>query len=303
MALFLITVLLSSPVMSANALKKYGYKKGDEYRFVLEMASTIKTDEGTTSSSQSYEVIYKIKDIDEDVDGYDIKIDLVVVGFRGFYPGFYGYGGLLDEITIEGDKLMPDEGSYGSWFFNLFTSTDWSDREDEWEDFIDKIDDQEGYKVKEDSASNGAFSLQVELDVDDDDTIAIDYDGDGDKDGYTGWWTFKGEYDETGVLKASSWESYMEFDRRNSVTSSLNIYRGGSSALVPREIFIYIALIAVSFSAAFVSGFFFGKHKVPKEAGAPAIDVSSKPLTKHCIHCGEEISLDAAFCTKCGKKQ
>jgi hypothetical protein len=303
MALFLATTLFSSLSMSANALKKYGYKEGDDHRFVVETSTTIKTEEGTTLSSRSYEVIYKIKEIDEDVNGYDIKIKLVVVGSRGFYPGFYGYGSLMDEITIEGNKLMPEDGGfYPRGIFNLFTSTDWSDREDEWDDFIEKIDDQEGYKVEEDSASNGVFSLRVELDVDDDHATAIDYDGDGKREGYTGWWTFRGEYDDKGVLKASSWESYMEFDRRNSVKSSFNVYRG-PPAMLPREMFIYVALVVVSFGVAFVSGFFLGKRRVSKEAGVPATDVSAKASTKHCIHCGEEISLDAVFCMKCGKKQ
>jgi hypothetical protein len=294
--------------MPSNALKRYGYKAGDEYRFVVETSTTIKTEEGTTSSSQSYEVIYKIEDIDEDVDGYDIKIELVTVSSTGFYPGFYSYGSpmnyIIDEITIEGNKLMAQEMPYSGGFFNLFTSTDWSEREDEWEDLVKQLDDQENYKVKEDSASNGVFSFQLELDVDDNDVAAIDFDGDGDQDGYTGWWTLKVEYDDKGVLKASNWESYIEFDRRNSIKHTLNVYRGGLSAILPREMFIYVALVIVSFGISFVSGFFLGKRKMPKEVSAPsAANVPIKASTKHCIHCGEEISLDASFCTKCGKKQ
>jgi len=275
--LSLTTIVISPHIMPANALKKYGYEKGEEYRFVIEMSTTIKTDEGTTSSSQTYEVICKIKDVEEDTDGYDIKIDLIVMGAVGFYPGFYGYGSLVDETTIEGNKLMSGGVTPMSGFFNLFTSTDWSDREEEWEEFVEEIDKREGYKVTDDSALNGIFSLQIELDVDDDDATAIDYDGDGNREGYTGWWSIRGEYDSKGVLRSSSWETYMEFNKRNSIKSSLNVYRGTAPGMPSSEMIIYVTLAVVGLIVAFVLGFFVGKSKVPKAPSASATDLPPKP--------------------------
>lgn len=267
-ALSLLTIVGSS-YMSVYALKKYEYKKGDEYRFVTEMSTTVNTEEGKTTASQSYEIIIKIKDVDEDVDGYSTKIDVLMVGSTGYYPGFYGYDGLMRETTIEGDSLFGDMGG----FFNLFTSTDWDDREDEWKDFVDSIDDQPGYRITDDSASNGVFTLRAEMDVDDDESW-IDYDGDDDYDGYTGWESLKGDYDNKGVLKSSSYETYMEFNERNSVKYSYKVYRGALPVAL-REILIYIAIGVVCSVVAFILGFFVGKRRMPKATGISA----AKPVT------------------------
>jgi len=261
--LSLLSIVSSSCNMSVYALKRYGYGKGDEYRFVMEMSTIINSEEGTTTTSQSYEFIIKIKDVDEDADGYDIKIEALVVGSTGFLMGFYSQGGLMQETTIEGYRLVSKGGGPMGGFFNFFTSTDWDEWKDEWKDFVEGIGDQKGYRVREDSASNGVFGIRAEMDVDDDEPSAIDYDGDGDKDGYTGWFSLKGEYDNKGVLKSSVSESYMEFNKRNSVTHSFKIYRGIFSPL-PREMFVYTAVVIASFVVAFVLGFFLGKRKTPK---------------------------------------
>ena len=260
-ALSLLIIVSFSYNMSAYALKKYGYEKGDEYQFVMEISTTTTTEEGTASTSQSNEFIVKIKDVDEDADGYSIKIKTLIVGSTGFYPG---YGGLMEEQIIEGDRLMAYEGIGGftGGYFNLFTSTDWDERGDEWEELIDEMDDQEGYDVREDSASNGVFSLLADIDVDDDEST-MDYDDDDDYDGYTGRLSLKGEYDEKGVLKSSIAEYYMEFNERNNIEYSYKVYSGAPS-LLPSESFIYLVAVVASFVVAFVIGFLVGKGRKPR---------------------------------------
>ena len=297
--LVLLIVVSNTYDVSVFALKKYGYKEGDEYRFVMEMSSSADSEEGKTVSTGSYEIVVKIKSVDEDVDGYSIKITMLVVSSGyGYFPGMYSYSGPISEQTIEGDRLSSG-GNFPS-MFNLFTSTDWDDRQDEWDDMVDDIDDQKGYRVTDDSASNGVFTLYAEMDVSDDDSY-IDYDGDGDKDGYTGWLSVRGEYDGNGVLKSSTAEMYMEFNKYNRVTYSYKVYRGGKP-LLSSETFLYIGAGIAVFVVAFVSGLFVAKHRRLPEAIETPI-ARSGVATKHCIHCGAEIPEDATFCTKCGRKQ
>jgi len=257
-ALFLLTIMGSSYNLSVYALKRYGYEKGDEYRFVMEMSTTTDTEEGKATASQSYEMIIKITDVEEDVGSYSIKIDYLLVGST--VAGFYG-DSLMTEGSMEGDGLITGGSFLTGEMFNLFTSTDWSDREDEWDDYVDGIDDQTGYKVTEDSASNGVFTLQSEMDVSDDDSF-IDYDDDGDYDDYTGRLSVRGEYDSNGVLTSSTAEYYIEFNSENSVTYSSNVYRGGPSP-ASSDMLIYVAIGVASFVVAFILGFFVGK-RIPK---------------------------------------
>jgi hypothetical protein len=256
--LFLLTIMGSSYNLSVYALKKYGYEKGDEYRFVMETSTITNTEEGKATASQSYEMIIKITDVDEDVGSYSIKIDYLLVGST--VAGFYG-DSLMTEGSMEGDELITGGSFLTGGMFSLFTSTDWSDREDEWDDYVDGIDDQTGYKVTEDSASNGVFTLQSEMDVSDDESY-IDYDEDGDYDDYTGQLSVRGEYDSNGVLTSSTAEYYMEFDSENSVTYSSKVYRG-SLSLASSDMLIYVAIGVVSFVVAFILGFFVGK-RIPK---------------------------------------
>jgi len=257
-ALFLLTIMGSSYNLSVYALKRYGYEKGDEYRFVMETSTITNTEEGKATASQSYEMIIKITDVEEDVGSYSIKIDYLLVGST--VAGFYG-DSLMTEGSMEGDELMTGGSFLTGGMFNLFTSTDWSDREDEWDDYVDGIDDQTGYKVTEDSASNGVFTLQSEMDVSDDDSY-MDYDDDGDYDDYTGQLSVRGEYDSNGVLTSSTAEYYMEFDSENNVTYSSKVYRG-SLSLASSDMLIYVAIGVVSFVVAFILGFFVGK-RIPK---------------------------------------
>ena len=257
-ALFLLTIMGSSYNLSVYALKRYGYEKGDEYRFVMEMSTTTDTEEGKATASQSYEMIIKITDVEEDVGSYSIKIEYLLVGST--VAGFYG-DSLMTEGSMEGDVLITGESFLTGGMFSLFTSTDWSDREDEWDDYVDGIDDQTGYKVTEDSASNGVFTLQSEMDVSDDDSY-MDYDDDGDYDDYTGQLSVRGEYDSNGVLTSSTAEYYMEFDSENNVTYSSKVYRG-SLSLASSDMLIYVAIGVVSFVVAFILGFFVGK-RIPK---------------------------------------
>jgi hypothetical protein len=265
-ALSLLTIMGSPYNLSVYALKRYGYEKGDEYRFVMEMSTTTDTEEGKATASQSYEMIIKITDVDEDVDSYSIKIDYLLVGSTGYYPGFYD-DGLMTEGSMEGDGLLAGGSFPTGGMFNLFTSTDWSDREDEWNDYVDEIDDQTGYKVTEDSVSNGVFTLKSEMDVSDDESN-IDYDDDGDYDDYTGWLSVRGEYDSNGVLKSSTAEYYMEFNSENSVTYSSKVYSGARA--VSSDMLIYTAIGVASFVVAFILGFFVGKGRMPKATGIPA---------------------------------
>jgi len=288
--------------LSGYALKKYGYGSGDEYRFVMEMSTTSNTEEGRTSSSYSYEIILKIKDVDEDVGGYSIKIDVLVVGSTGYYPGFYEFGSLMDETSIEGDKLMAEGGGIMGSYFNLFTSTDWDERGDEWEDFVEDIDGQEGHKVDYESASNGVFALSGEMDISEEESY-MDYDGDGDDDDYTGWFSVRGEYDSKGALESSKVEYYMEFNTRNSVTHSIKTYRKGLS-LLPNDMLNLIVIAAASFVIALITGFFLGKRRKPKATEtSTALHTEPEVPTKKCVECGAEISQDATFCIECGKKQ
>jgi len=288
--LILLTVSNALCDRSVSALIKYGYKEGDDYRFSHEMSSTSDTEEGKTTSTVSYDTIVKIRDIDEDVAGYKIRITMLVVN-----PG--QYGGPISEQVIEGNRLMYGGGTSAS--FNLFTSTDWDDREDEWKSYVDGVDDQKGYRVTEDSASNGVFILKAEIDVSRDDSN-IDYDDDGDNDAYKGWLSVKGEYDSRGVLKSNVAETYRKFNDRNSITYSEKVDSGGKP-LISTETLLYIDSGIVVFIVAFVLGFFFAKQRRPKMQETPATSLGAS--VTHCIHCGAALSESAVYCIKCGKKQ
>lgn len=285
--------------MSAVAVKMYEYKEGDRYRFIVEMSSSVDTEEGKTFSTISDEIIVNIASIDEDDDGYDIKIEVFVISSGyGNFLGIYSYSEPISELIIEGNTLLS-EGIYPG-MFNLFTSTDWDDREDDWKYIIDEVDNQGGYRVTEESASNGVFTLHAEITVSDDDSD-MDYDNDGDKDGYTGWFSMKGEYNDNGVLKSSNIETYIEFNKNNHITYSNIVYSGGRP-LISSERFLYIGTSLAVFIVTFILGFFVGKHRrIPTVGNTPLSE--PRTTTKHCINCGAEIPQDATFCIKCGKEK
>lgn len=303
---FLVIVVLASLLvvnsmynMSAVAVKMYEYKEGDEYRFIVEMSSSVDTEEGRTVSTISDEIMVNITSIDEDDDGYDIKIGMFVISSGyGNFLGMYSYSRPISKQIIEGNTLLS-EGSYPG-MFNMFTSTDWDDCEDDWKYIVDEVDNREGYRVTEESASNGVFTLHAEITVSDDDSD-MDYDNDGDKDSYTGWFSMKGEYNGNGVLKSSNIETYIEFNRNNRITYSNIVYSGGKP-LISSERFLYIGAGLAVFIVAFISGFFVGKHRRIPTAGNTSLP-ESRTATKHCINCGAEIPQDATFCIKCGKEK
>jgi len=295
--LALLLVVKITYNMSAIADRIYEYKEGDEYRFIVEMSSSVDTEEGKTVSTISDEIIVNIINIDEDEGSYDIKIRVFVISSG--YGNFLGrYSEPISEQMIEGNTLLS-EGTYPG-MFNLFTSTDWDDREDDWKYIVDEIDNREGYRVTEESASNGVFTLQAEITVSDDDSD-MDYDNDGDKDSYTGWFSMKGEYSGNGVLKSSNIETYIEFNKNNHITYS-NIVYSGSKPLISNERFVYIGTGLAVFIVAFILGFLVGKHRRIPTAENTSLP-EQRTTTKQCINCGAEIPQNATFCTKCGKER
>jgi len=251
-------MLVSLP---AGAIKRYGYEAGDEYKFVIETRSTAHTEEGTSTTTSSYETVIKIDDIEEDTEGYSIKIDCIVVG-AGYWFGWYGPGGtLINEQTMEGDAFITN-GVGASLPTSIFTTTDWDDRGEEWDEFIDDIDDMEDYKVTDSSAKGGTFTADIEMDVPEENSN-IDYDGDEYEDEYTGTMSYRIEYDSDGVLASSSTKSEIEFNRQNSLTSEYKIHRAGFewSGVLP---YILMAITGiVGLVAGFAIGFYKAKGRKP----------------------------------------
>lgn len=271
-ALTCLSIALSPAfVEPANAAIKYGYKEGQQYQFSMEMYSEIKTDEGSTKSSFSSPMIVKIKNIDEASGGYDLKIELITVGLYGIFGG-----SLINKETIEGNQLF--ESYYEPPSPNLFTSTDWDEREDDWDNFVNYIDSRPGTTVRVDDAKNGVFKLEVNLDVDDSESN-IDYDNDGDYDSYTGWMKLYLEYDQNGVLKSYTYEVYREFNPRNSQKSTYKMSIGGPS-LIPMDILIYLIIGVVCFAVALFLGYFIGKRRAPKAPPPPTGETFSESVSK-----------------------
>jgi len=169
--------------------------------------------------------------------------------------------------VIEGNRLMSSISI--SIVFSLFTSTDWDERRIEWDTYVESIDNMKGYRVTEDTAANGVFTLRAEMDVSSSDST-VDYDDDGDKEGYTGWLTVRGEYDGNGVLKSESTETYMKFNERNSLTSSYKLY-SGSRSLISTEPMLLIGGGLVAVIVAFFLGFFLSRRRsAPMAASTPS---------------------------------
>jgi len=261
---WLSLILGSVFIETANGVLKYGYKEGEQYPFLMETYSEIKTTEGTTKSSTSSSAIIKIKSIDENKDGYDLKIEVLIVGGPSFYYGEYYGSSLINKYTFEGNKLQSYSGPTG---FNLLTSTDWNKREGEWENFVDEMDDQPGTTIKVDDSKNGVFTLEINLNVYDTESNAIDYDNDGDKDGYTGWEKVNVAYDQNGVLKSIVYEVYMEFNAQNSAKYMYKISIG--SSLIPMDILMYVIVAAICFVATLILGYLIGKRKTERAPPPP----------------------------------
>lgn len=252
-ALSLLIVMSSSYNMSTNAVYKYEYKKGDVYRFTTETSTTAKTEEGTATESYSYAATFKIKDIDEDEAGYRIKVDVIIATSSS--AGF-----IIQEVTVEGDPkpftsgISPDEHME----MPMFITTDWEDRGDEWKDYVDNLGDNKGWMITDYTKSEGVFTVDIEFDVSDDDS-SIDYDDDGDYDSYTGTASGRIEYNDHGVLSSYSRQQSIEFNKQNSFTDSVKVYRG-KAGLELGAILPYI-LMAVIGIVALVIGFAIGSRK------------------------------------------
>lgn len=275
---FFIALLTASNYfcdISVIAQKEYGYKAGDEYLFIVEMSSTADTEEGKTTTTSSYEMLVRIQDVDEDADGYSIKIDVIIVcSGRGYFPGQpMGYWGpIIQKQTLEGDTLITNGGF---WPTTLFTTTDWDKRGDEWDEYVEQINRYEGCTVTDSYASGGVFTVSGEIDVSDDDSY-IDYDDDGDYDGYTGTFAIRSEYDKNGVLVSSSIQMEITFNYRNRMTSTYKIYRG-PKPLIPggTGTLTYILIGGISVAACIIT-FFLGvyttKRRKPTVPTIPLID-------------------------------
>ena len=264
----LLAIMNSVYVKPAEAAIKYGYKEGETYQFYAEMTSETTTEEGSTKSSWSGTIIIRIKEIEENEDGYDLKITLVMTSSMYGLPG----GSLINEQVIEGNRLFQYDYGYDTVFtvpsFNWFTSTDWDDREDEWEDFVDEIDNSPGVTIKDDSALNGVFNLVAKFDVDESESH-IDYDDDGDNDSYTGSLTMRGEYDSNGVLKSFNYDMTIKFNEENSAKTSYRISRGAPPLISTSDIVMFALVGIVCFVVALLLGYFTGKRRASKVQPSP----------------------------------
>jgi len=265
----LLAIMNSVYVKPAEAAIKYGYKEGETYQFYAEMTSETTTEEGSTKSSWSGTIIIRIKEIEENEDGYDLKITLVMTSSMYGLPS----GSLINEQVIEGNRLFQYDYGYGTVFtvpsFNWFTSTDWDDREDEWKDFVDEIDNSPGVTIKDDSASNGVFNLVAKFDVDKSESH-IDYDDDGDNDSYTGSLTIRGEYDSNGVLKSFNYDMTIKFNEENSAKTSYRISRGAPPLISTSDIVMFALVGIVCFVVALLLGYFIGKGRASKVQPPPS---------------------------------
>jgi len=264
-ALVFLAVSCALYIAPVSALIKYGYKKGDKYSFVAEASSVSDTEVGKATTSGLGEYIAEVTDIDEDTGGYKIRIELLTTTIgSAYFPWMHGTT-LISEDVMEGNRLMAG-GSF-SMLFNLFTSTDWDEWEDEWDDYVESVDNVKGYRVTEDTAANGVFTLRAEMDVSSSDST-MDYDNDGDKDGYTGWLTVRGEYDGNGVLKSESTETYMKFNDRNSLTSSYKLY-SGSRPMISTEPMLLIGVGIVALVVGLLLGFLLWRRRSAPMAAPP----------------------------------
>ena len=181
-------------------------------------------------------------------------------------------GPLINEQVIEGNRLFQYDYGYATVFtvpsFNWFTSTDWDDREDEWKDFVDEIDNSPGVTIKDDSALNGVFNLVAKFDVDESESH-IDYDDDGDNDSYTGSLTMRGEYDSNGVLKSFNYDMTIKFNDENSAKTSYRISRGAPPLISTSDIVMFALVGIVCFVIALLLGYFIGKSRTSKVQPSP----------------------------------
>jgi hypothetical protein len=169
---------------------------------------------------------------------------------------------MLQEITFEGDpRPFMSEGILAP--TNLFITTDWEDRGDEWKSFVDDLSSTAGWMVADYTRTEGVFTLNINFDVSNSEST-IDFDHDGDRDEYTGSMSTRVEYDSNGVLSSYSTVSNMVFNARNKLENSSTVNRGGP-ALSLTTALPYVAVGVICFAVALVLGFFIGRSRPPKD--------------------------------------
>jgi opacity protein-like surface antigen len=168
---------------------------------------------------------------------------------------------------MEGDpEPFISFSSYGS-APHVFVTADWNTRGDEWNNYVNAAKAVSGWMIKDYTGThgdtNGAFTLNVQYDVSDTNS-RIDFNDDGSNEAYTGTMSTSVQYDANGVLSSYSMQSNMQFDQRNSATSSMSITRGGTSFL-PSDTVVLVVVGVVAFIIALALGFFIGRSRRPMD--------------------------------------
>ncbi len=269
----LVILTMSSLVAVTNAVGTYGYKQGDTYSFTTTMSSSSTTEEGTATSSQTMAMIYKIQNIDTDTGGYRIKLDYLLVT-----PNM-GSGSMIQEGTMEGD---PQPFIYFSTFGStprVFVTADWNTRGEEWNNYVNSAKAVSGWMIKDYTGThgdtNGAFTLDVQYDVSESNSH-IDFNDDGSNDAYTGTMSTSVQYDANGVLASYSMQSNMQFNQRNSATTTMSMNRGGIS-LIPSDTVTLVLVGIVAFIIALALGFFIGRNRRPLDMMNPRPSAMQSP--------------------------
>jgi hypothetical protein len=240
--------------MSASAGYEYGYKKNDVYTFYSSSSITATTEEGTARSSASHTETYKIENINEDTHGgYHVNIT---------YTKVTDSPNMIEKNRyMEGDERLNRTyyyPVYGNAPF-MFITTEWDDRGDEWKDYVNKLKKVDGVTVRDHTASEGVFTMNVEYDVPK--ASGIDFDGDGTRDEYTGTMVVRVEYNGNGVLSSYTAETNIKFDDKNTFVASQTI---STAQPVLSGMVMYILIGAVCSVVALAIGFFIGKSRTPK---------------------------------------
>jgi len=281
--LFITSNLLDN--IQVFAVYKYGYKQGDTYNFYVEMSSSAITEEGKSSTSASYSITFKIKDIEENSNGY--RVDIEYLGVTATFYGLYGNmvsSQIINEGHMEGDPQPFVSNNYLGPFSGispaqLFITTDWEERGDEWKTYVDNnYGNKPGHQVQSRTQSNGVFTLDITFDVERDDSD-IDWDGDDTRDAYTGSMSMRIEYDANGVLSSFVTQSKITFDPNNKAEATIKAGRGSASSLlgIPMDILTYVLMVVIGI-AALVVGFLVGRRKrVAKSEFIPPQPTATPP--------------------------
>jgi len=254
LALALSLIVVLSCVKGAVAAYSYGYKEDETYGFSVQMSSSATTSQGTGGSSVSASVSYKIKDITEGALGYRVRVTCTVV------TAMSGSGGesMIQEQVLEGDpKPFIRSSSLGP--VSPFITTDWNTRNDEWKAYVDTLDANAGWTIKDSTQATGTFTVNVEFDVSDTQSD-VDFDDDGTNDRYTGTMVVRVQYDSNGVLQSYSSQLNRQFNPNNNYAETVEASRGGAT-LALSNMATYVIIGVVSFVVALAIGFMIGRMR------------------------------------------